>query len=74
VTASAAISVGTIAVIMVILGDNLTLQVANENTIIASGIIGIAIGIIGLISYFHSPTKSTKTIKRILVRAKLIEA
>jgi hypothetical protein len=74
VTASAAISVGTIAVIMVILGDNLTLQVANENTIIASGIIAIAIGIIGLISYFHSPIESTKIIKRILVRAKMIEA
>jgi hypothetical protein len=74
VTASAALSVGTTAVIMVILGDNLTLQVANENTIIASGITGIAIGIIGLISYFHSPTKSTIMIKRILVRAKMIEA
>jgi hypothetical protein len=76
VAASAAISVGTTAVIMVILRNSLVAQIANASTIVPLSIAGIAIGIIGLvISYYHNPEiKGSKKIKRILTKVNRIGA
>ena len=75
VAASAAISVGTTAVIMVILKNNLVAQIANASTIVPFSIAGIAIGIISLvISYYHPEIKGSKKIKRILTKVKRIGA
>lgn len=48
VAASAAIAVGTTAIIMIILRSGLYTQIANAETVVATGITGIAIGIIAL--------------------------
>jgi hypothetical protein len=75
VAASAAISVGTTAVIMVILRSSLIAQIADASTIVPFSIAGIAIGIIGLvISYYHPEIKGSKKIKRILTKVKRIGA
>ncbi len=72
IAASAAISIGTTAVTMVILRNDLTMQVLNANSIVAGSILGI--GIIGLvISQRYTKTKTIKKIKAILIIAKMIE-
>jgi hypothetical protein len=74
VSASAAMAVGTTAVIMVILRSGLYTQVANANTIVAMGITGIAIGIIALVIRYNSPqVKTNKKIRRILANVKMIK-
>jgi hypothetical protein len=75
VASSAAISVGTSAVITIILGNDLYTQASNAKLIIAAGLTGIAMGIIGLITSYYNPLiKTSKKIKRILSKAKIIEA
>jgi len=75
VAASAAVSVGTTAFIMVILGNNLVAQIANASTIVPFSIAAIAIGIVGsVISYYHPEIKGSKKIKRILTKVKRIGA
>jgi hypothetical protein len=75
VAASAAISVGTTAAIMVILRSSSVAQIANASTIVPFSIAGIATGIIGLvISYYHSEIKGSKKIKRIVTKVKRIGA
>jgi len=75
VASSAAISVGTSAVITIILGNDLYTQSANAKLIVITGITGIAMGIIGLVTSYYNPLiKTRKKIKRILSKAKMIEA
>jgi hypothetical protein len=75
VAASAAISVGTTVVIMVILRNSLIAQIPNANSIVPFSIAGLAIGIIGLlIIHYHSEIKGSKKIKRILSKVKRIGA
>jgi hypothetical protein len=75
VASSAAISVGTSAVIMIILGNDLYTQSANAKLIVITGITGIAMGVIGLVTSYYNPLiKTRKKIKRILSKAKMIEA
>jgi hypothetical protein len=75
VAASAAISVGTTAVIMVILRNSLVAQITNASTIVPFSIAGIVIGIIGLVtSHYHPQIKGSKKIKRILTKVKRIGA
>jgi hypothetical protein len=75
VGASAAISAGTTAVIMVILRNSLVAQIVNATSIVPFSIAGIAIGIIGLvIGYYHPEIKDSKKIKRILIKVKRIGA
>jgi hypothetical protein len=72
VAASAAIAVGTTAVIMISLRSGLYTQVANAETVVATGIIGIAIGIIALAtSYYNPQVKTNKKIRRILANVKM---
>ena len=73
--ASAAISVGITAVMMVILRSSLVAQIADASTVVPFSIAGIAMGIIGLvISYYHPEIKGSKKIKRILTKVKRIGA
>jgi len=73
--ASAAISVGITAVMMVILRSSLVAQIADASTVVPFSIAGIAMGIIGLvISYYHPEIKGSKKIKRILAKVKRIGA
>ena len=75
VAASTAISVGTTAVIMVLLRNSLIAQIANASTIVPFSIAGIVMGIIGLIiSHYHPEIKASKKIKRILSQVKRIGA
>jgi hypothetical protein len=75
VASSAAISVGTSAVTTIILGNDLYTQASNAKLIIAVGLTGIAMGIIGLVTSYYNPLiKTSKKIKRILSKAKIIEA
>lgn len=75
VASSAGISVGTSAVITIILGNDLYTQSANAKLIVFTGITGIAMGIIGLVTSYYNPLiKTRKKIKRILSKAKMIEA
>jgi hypothetical protein len=75
VASSAAISVGTSAVITIIIGDDLYTQSANAKLIVITGITGIATGITGLVTSYYTPLiKSSKKIKRILSKAKMVEA
>jgi len=75
VASSAAISVGTSAVITIILGNDLYTQSANAKLIVITGITGITMGIIGLVTSYYNPLiKTRKKIKRILSNAKMIEA
>lgn len=75
VASSAAISVGTSAVITIIIGDDLYTQSANAKLIVITGITGIATGITGLVTSYYSPLiKTSKKIKRILSKAKMVEA
>ena len=75
VASSAAISVGTSAVITIILGNDLYTQSANAKLIVITGITGITMGIIGLVTSYYNPLiKTRKKIKRILSKAKMIEA
>ena len=75
VASSAAISVGTSAVITIILGNDLYTQAANAKLIVIAGLTGIAMGIIGLVTIYYNPLfKTSKKIKRILSKAKIIEA
>ncbi|HJY10341.1 MAG TPA: hypothetical protein VJ250_05280 [Nitrososphaeraceae archaeon] len=72
---SAAISVGTSAVITIIIGDDLYTQSANPKLIVITGITGIATGITGLVTSYYTPLiKTSKKIKRILSKAKMVEA
>ena len=75
VASSAAISVGTSAVITIIIGDDLYMQSANAKLIVITGITGIATGITGLVTSYYTPLiKTSKKIKRILTNAKMVEA
>ena len=75
VASSAAISVGTSAVITIILGNDLYTQSANAKLIVITGITGITMGIIGLVTSYYNPLiKTRKKIKKILSKAKMIEA
>ena len=75
VASSAAISVGTSAVITIIIGDDLYMQSANAELIVITGITGIATGITGLVTSYYTPLiKTSKKIKRILSKAKMVEA
>jgi hypothetical protein len=75
VASSTAISVGTSAVITIILGNDLYTQSANAKLIVFTGITGIAMGIIGLVTSYYNPLIETrKKVKRILSKAKMIEA
>jgi hypothetical protein len=75
VAASAAISVGTTVVIMVILRNSLIAQIPNASSIVPFSIAGLAIGIIGLlIIHYHPEIKGSKKIKRILSKVKRIGA
>jgi hypothetical protein len=75
VASSAAISVGTSAVITIILGNDMHTQASNAKLIITAGLTGIAMGIIGLVTSYYNPLiKTSKKIKRILSKAKIIEA
>jgi hypothetical protein len=75
VASSAAISVGTSAVITIIIGDDLYTQSANVKLIVITGITGIATGITGLVTSYYTPLiKTSKKIKRILSKAKMVEA
>jgi hypothetical protein len=75
VASSAAISVGTSAVITIIIGDDLYTQSANVKLIVITGITGIATGIAGLVTSYYTPLiKTSKKIKRILSKAKMVEA
>jgi hypothetical protein len=75
VASSAAISVGTSAVITIIIGDDLYTQSANAKLIVITGITGIATGITGLVTSYYTPLiKTSKKIKRILSKAKMVEA
>lgn len=75
VASSAAISVGTSAVITIIIGDDLYTQSANPKLIVITGITGIATGITGLVTSYYTPLiKTSKKIKRILFKAKMVEA
>ena len=74
VSASAAIAVGTTAVIMIVLRSGLYSQVANADTVVAMGITGIAIGIIALVISYNNPqVKTNKKIRRILANVKMIK-
>lgn len=73
VSASAAIAVGTTAVLMIILRSGLYTQAANADTVVATGITGIAIGIIALVISYNNPqVKTNKKIRRILANVKMI--
>lgn len=75
VASSAAISVGTSAVITIVIGDDLYTQSANVKLIVITGITGIATGIAGLVTSYYTPLiKTSKKIKRILSKAKMVEA
>ena len=75
VASSAAISVGTSAVITVIIGDDLYTQSPNAKLIVITGITVIATGITGLVTSYYTPLiKTSKKIKRILSKAKMVEA
>jgi hypothetical protein len=75
VASSATISVGTSAVITIIIGDDLYTQSANAKLIVITGITGIATGITGLVTSYYTPLiKTSKKIKRILSKAKMVEA
>lgn len=75
VASSAAISVGTSAVITIIIGGDLYTQSANAKLIVITGITGIATGITGLVTSYYTPLiKTSKKIKRILSKAKMVEA
>lgn len=75
VASSAAISVGTSAVITIIIGDDLYMQSANAKLIVITGITGIATGITGLVTSYYTPLiKTSKKVKRILSNAKMVEA
>lgn len=75
VASSAAISVGTSAVITIIIGDDLYTQSANAKLIVITGITGIATGITGLVTSYYTPLiKTSKKIKRFLSKAKMVEA
>jgi hypothetical protein len=75
VASSAAISVGTSAVITVIIGHDLYTQSANAKLIVITGITGIATGITGLVTSYYTPLiKTSKKINRILSKAKMVEA
>lgn len=75
VASSAAISVGTSAVITIIIGDDLYMQSANAKLIVITGITGIATGITGLVTSYYTPLiKTSKKIKKILSKAKMVEA
>ncbi len=75
VAASATIAVGTTAVIMITLKTGPYTQVASADTVVATGISGIAIGIIALVtSYNNSQVKTNKKIKRILTNVKMIKS
>lgn len=75
VASSAAISVGTSAVITIIIGDDLYTQSANAKLIVITGITGIATGITGLVTSYYTPLiKTSKKFKRILSKAKMVEA
>lgn len=74
VSASAAIAVGTTAVIMIILRSGLYTQIANADTVVAMGITGIAIGIIALVISYNNPqVKTNKKIRRILANVKMLK-
>ena len=74
VAASAAIAVGTTAVIMIILRSGLYTQVANAESVVATGITGIAIGIIALVTSYNNPqVRTNKKIRRILADVKMIK-
>ncbi len=74
VSASAAIAVGTTAVIMIILRSGLYTQVANADNVVAMGITGIAIGIIALVISYNNPqVKTNKKIRRVLANVKMIK-
>src|SRR5688500_13260101 len=67
VAASAAIAVGTTAVIMITLRSSQYPQVANAEPIVATGITGISIGIIALATiYNNSHAKTNNTFTTIL--------
>ncbi len=73
VSASAVISVGTTTVTFIILRNDLTTQAENANTIVAGSILGI--GIIGLVlSQQYPQTKTSKKIKTILIKARMLQA
>jgi hypothetical protein len=75
VAAGVAIAVGTTAVIMIILRSGLYTQFANADTVVATGIMGIAIGIIALVISYNNPqVKTNKKIRRILANLKLINS
>ncbi len=75
VAAGVAIAVGTTAVIMMILRSGLYTQVANADTVVATGIIGIAIVIVALVISYNNPqVKTNKKIRRILANLKLINS
>jgi hypothetical protein len=74
VAPSAAIAVGTTAVIMIILRSGLYTQDAKADTVVAMGIIGIAIGIIALVISNNNPrVKTSKKVRRILANLKMIK-
>ena len=75
VSASAAIAVGTTAVIMIILRSGLYTQVANADTVVAMGITGIAIGISALVISYNNPqVKTIKKIRSIFANVKMLKA
>src|SRR3712207_3636966 len=75
VASSAAIAVGTTAVIMIILRSGLYTQVAKADTVVAMGIIGIAIGIVALVISYNNPqVKTNKKIRRILANLKMMNS
>lgn len=71
VSASIAMAIGTTAILIAILEYNLTLEIADKNTILLSSTGGIAIGIIGLVVGYYSQIKPNKKIERILSKVKI---
>ena len=72
VAASATIAVGTTVVTMITLRSGLYTQVANAETVVATGITGIAIGIFALATSYNNPqVKTYKKIRRIFANVKM---
>jgi hypothetical protein len=76
VSASVVISIGITIVIMVILQNDLTAKVPNENSnAIVLGLFVVAIGIISLVvRHYLSQIKIINTLKMILIRSEIIGA
>jgi hypothetical protein len=71
IPASVAMAVVTTATLIAILQYNLTLEIADTNSIVLSITGGIAIGIIGLLMGYYSQIEPNKKIERILFKVKI---